>query len=69
MCNTMLIELTDDSAHFKKYMILLTTNNNSKTEILSPIFYDFKLNKIDGRWKISFREIHLDSPIDLELKP
>ena len=69
VCNTMLIELTDDSAHFKKYMMLLTTNNNSKTEIVSPIFYDFKLKKIDGIWKIAFREIHLDSPIALELKP
>ena len=28
-----------------------------------------KLKKIDGIWKIAFREIHLDSPIDLELKP
>ena len=67
--NTMLIELTDDSAHFKKYMMLLTTNNNSKTEIVSPIFYDFKLKKIDGIWKITFREINLDRPLDLELKP
>ena len=69
MSNTMLIELTDDSAHFKKYMMLLTTNNNSKTEIVSPIFYDFKLKKIDGIWKITFREINLDRPLDLELKP
>ena len=45
MSNTMLIELTDDSAHLKKYMTLLTTNNNSKTEIVSPIFYDFKFKK------------------------
>ena len=69
MSNTMLIELTDDSAHFKKYMMLLTTNNNSETEIVSPIFYDFKLKKIDGIWKITFREINLDRPLDLELKP
>ena len=69
MSNTMLIELTDDSAHFKKYMMLLTTNNNSKTEIVSPIFYDFKLKKIDGIWKITFREINLDRPLDFELKP
>lgn len=69
MSNTMLIELTDDSAHFKKYMMLLTTNNNSKTEIVSPIFYDFKLKKIDGIWKITFREINLDRPLDLKLKP
>ena len=69
MSNTMLIELTDDSAHLKKYMMLLTTNNNSKTEIVSPIFYDFKLKKIDGIWKIAFSEINLDRPLDLELKP
>ena len=69
MSNAMLIELTDDSAHIKKYMMLLTTNNNSKTEIVSPIFYDFKLKKIDGIWKITFREINLDRPLDLELKP
>jgi hypothetical protein len=69
MSNTMLIELTDDSAHFKKYMMLLTTNNNSKTEIVSPIFYDFKFKKIDGIWKIAFREINLDRPLDFELKP
>ena len=69
MSNSMLIELTDDSAHFKKYMTLLTTNNNSKTEIVSPIFYDFKLKKIDGIWKITSREINLDRPLDLELKP
>ena len=69
MSNTMLIELTDNSAHFKKYMMLLTTNNNSETEIVSPIFYDFKLKKIDGIWKIAFREINLDRPLDLELKP
>ena len=69
MSNAMLIELTVDSAHLKKYMMLLTTNNNSKTEIVSPVFYDFKLKKIDGIWKIAFREINLDRPLDLELKP
>ena len=69
MSNAMLIDLTVDSAHLKKYMILLTTNNNSKTEIVSPVFYDFKLKKIDGIWKIAFREINLDRPLDLELKP
>jgi len=69
MSNTMLIELTDNSAHLKKYMTLLTTNNNSETEIVSPIFYDFKFKKIDGIWKITYREINLDRPLDLELKP
>jgi len=69
MSNTILIELTDNSAHLKKYMTLLTTDNNSKTEIVSPIFYDFKFKKIDGIWKITYREINLDRPLDLELKP
>ena len=69
MSNTILIELTDNSAHLKKYMTLLTTNNNSETEIVSPIFYDFKFKKIDGIWKITYREINLDRPLDLELKP
>lgn len=69
MSTTMLIELTDDSAHLKKYAMLLTTDNNSTTKIVSPIFYDFKLKKIDEIWKITFREINLDRPLDLELKP
>ena len=68
MSNIMFIELSENFAHLKKYMTLLTTNNNSKTEIVSPIFYDFKLKKINGIWKITYREINLDKPLDLPIK-
>ena len=69
MCNTLILELSESFAHLKQYMILLTTNKNSKVEIVTPIFYDFKLKKTDGIWKISYREINLDAPLDLELMP
>lgn len=69
MSNTMFIDLTKNFAHLKKYMILLTTNSNLKTEIVSPVFYDYKFKKIDGIWKINYREFNLDSPLDLAMKP
>ena len=69
MSNTLFIELTENYAHLKKYMTLLTTNNNLKTEIVSPVFYDYKLKKIEGIWRITFREFNLDSPLDLAIKP
>ena len=69
MSNTMFIELTENFAHLKKYMTLLTTNSNLKTEIVSPVFYDYKFKKIDGIWKINYREFNLDSPLDLAMKP
>ena len=69
MCNTLILELSESFAHLKQYTILLTTNKNSKVEIVTPIFYDFKLKKTDGIWKISYREINLDAPLDLELMP
>ena len=69
MSNTMFIELSENFAHLKKYMILLTTNSNLKTEIVSPVFYDYKFKKIDGIWKINYREFNLDSPLDLAMKP
>ncbi len=69
MSNTLFIELTESFAHLKKYMTLLTTNNNLKTEIVSPVFYDYKLKKIEGIWRITFREFNLDSPLDLAIKP
>ena len=69
MSNTMFIDLTENFAHLKKYMILLTTNSNLKTEIVSPVFYDYKFKKIDGIWKINYREFNLDSPLDLAMKP
>ena len=39
----------------------------SKTEILTPINYVFKLKKVNGFWKIVYREINLDKPLDLAL--
>ena len=69
MSNTLFIELTESFAHLKKYMTLLTTNNNLKTEIVSPVFYDYKLKKIEGIWRITYREFNLDSPLDLAIKP
>ena len=69
MCNTLMLELNENFAHLKQYMMLLTTNKSSKVEIVTPIFYDFKLKKIQGIWKISYRQINLDAPLDLELIP
>ena len=46
MCNTLILELNESFAHLKQYMMLLTTNKSSKVEIVTPIFYDFKLKKI-----------------------
>ena len=68
-CNTLILELNESFAHLKQYMMLLTTNKSSKVEIVTPIFYDFKLKKIQGIWKISYRQINLDAPLDLELIP
>ena len=69
MCNTLMLELSESFAHLKQYMILLSTNKNSKVEIVTPIFYDFKLKKTEGIWKISYRLINLDAPLDLKLMP
>ena len=69
MANTLILELTESYAHLNRYMMLLTTNNQTKTEIITPIFYVFKLKKIDGVWKITYREINLDTPLDLAIKP
>ena len=67
MANTFFIELTNDYAHLKQYMILMTTNKKEKTEILTPINYVFKLIKLNGIWKIIYREINLDKSLDLSL--
>tara|TARA_B110000858_G_scaffold58646_1_gene68327 strand:+ start:816 stop:1187 length:372 start_codon:yes stop_codon:yes gene_type:complete len=69
MSNTLFIELTENYAHLKKYMTLLTTNDNLRTEIVSPVFYDYKFKKIEGIWKITYREFNLDSPLDFSIKP
>ncbi len=68
MSNTLFIELTENYAHLKKYMTLLTTNDNLRTEIVSPVFYDYKFKKIEGIWKINYREFNLDSPLDFSIK-
>ena len=67
MANTLFISLDSNNAHIKKYMILMTTNKKEKTEIVTPISYVFKLEKINGNWKIVYREINLDKQIDLPL--
>lgn len=67
MANSFFIELTNDYAHLRQYMILMTTNKKEKTEILTPINYVFKLIKLNGIWKIIYREINLDKPLDLSL--
>ena len=67
MANSFFIEFTNDYAHLKQYMILMTTNKKEKTEILTPINYVFKLIKLNGIWKIIYREINLDKPLDLSL--
>ena len=67
MANSFFIELTNDYAHLRQYMILMTTNKKEKTEILTPINYVFKLIKLNGIWKIIYREINLDKSLDLSL--
>ncbi len=67
MANSFFIELTNNYAHLRQYMILLTTNNKKRTEILTPINYVFKLMKFNDTWKIVYREINLDKPLDLSL--
>jgi len=67
MANSFFIELTNDYAHLRQYMILMTTNKKEKTEILTPVNYVFKLIKLNGIWKIIYREINLDKSLDLSL--
>lgn len=67
MANTLILELSENYAHIRQYMTLMTTNKKEKTEILTPIDYIFKLKKIEGIWKIVYREIKLDKPLDLPL--
>ena len=67
MANTLVLELSESYAHIRQYMTLITTNKKEKTEILTPIDYIFKLKKVEGVWKIIYREINLDKPLDLPL--
>jgi hypothetical protein len=69
MANTLILELTENYAHIKRYLTLLTTNKSSETKIVTPILYVLKLKKIDGIWKISYRETNLDTTLDLKVKP
>tara|TARA_B100000029_G_scaffold23314_1_gene23128 strand:- start:109 stop:630 length:522 start_codon:yes stop_codon:yes gene_type:complete len=69
MANKLFIELNDNYAHLHQYMTLLTTNNNLKTEIVSSVFYVFKLKKLNGVWKITYREVKkTDAKLDLQFK-
>ena len=67
MANTLFLELSESYAHIRQYMTLMTTNKKETTEILTPIDYIFKLKKVEGVWKIVYREINLDKPLDLPL--
>ena len=69
MANKLFIELNENYAYLHQYMTLLTTNNNLKTEIVSSVFYIFKLKKINGVWKITYREVKkTDAKLDLQFK-
>ena len=69
MANKLFIELNENYAHLNQYMTLLPTNNNLKTEIVSSVFYIFKLKKINGVWKITYREVKkTDAKLDLQFK-
>ena len=67
MSNTLILELTEEFADLEQYMTLLTTNQKTNTEFVTPILYIFKLKKINDLWKIAYREIKVDKPLDLEL--
>ena len=68
MTNSLIIDQSKSFVHLIQYMTLLTTNNKQITEFVTPISYIFKLSKIDDIWKISYREIKLDKPLDLKMK-
>ena len=68
MSNSLIIDQSKSFVHLIQYMTLLTTNNRQITEFVTPISYIFKLSKIDDIWKISYREIKLDKPLDLKIK-
>ena len=68
MSNSLIIDQSKSFVHLIQYMTLLTTNNKQITEFVTRISYIFKLSKIDDIWKISYREIILDKPLDLKMK-
>tara|TARA_B100000029_G_scaffold304572_1_gene297457 strand:- start:1780 stop:2295 length:516 start_codon:yes stop_codon:yes gene_type:complete len=69
MANKLFIELNENYAHLQQYMTLLTTNNYLKTEVVTSVLYIFKLKKINGVWKITYREVKkTDAKLDLQFK-
>ena len=68
MHNTHFIKQTENYARVIQYMTLLNTTESKKSNIVSPIIYDFELKKINGIWKISKRKINLDYKLDLPFK-
>lgn len=68
MHNTHFIKQTENYARVIQYMTLLNTTENEKSNIVSPIIYDFEFYKINDIWKISKRKINLDYKLDLPFK-
>ena len=68
MHNTHFIKQTENYARVIQYMTLLNTTESKKSNIVSPIIYDFEFYKINDIWKISKRKINLDYKLDLPLK-
>ena len=68
MHNTHFIKQTENYARVIQYMTLLNTTESEKSNIVSPIIYDFEFYKINDIWKISKRKINLDYKLDLPFK-
>ena len=68
MHNTHFIKQTENYARVIQYMTLLNTTEGVKSNIVSPIIYDFEFYKINDIWKISKRKINLDYKLDLPFK-
>ena len=68
MHNTHFIKQTENYARVIQYMTLINTTESEKSNIVSPIIYDFEFYKINDIWKISQRKINLDYKLDLPFK-
>tara|TARA_B100001057_G_C22813052_1_gene936251 strand:+ start:1372 stop:1968 length:597 start_codon:yes stop_codon:yes gene_type:complete len=68
MHNTHFIKQTENYARVIQYMTLLNTTESEKSNIVSPIIYDFEFYKINDIWKISKRKLNLDYKLDLPFK-
>ena len=68
MHNTHFIKQTENYARVIQYMTLINTTESEKSNIVSPIIYDFEFYKINDIWKISKRKINLDYKLDLPFK-